>query len=430
MATITYEVPYLKKTSQKYRVRIRLTHKRVKRYIQTDIYLGKDQITPKGKISNIGKKQAIQNVISYYETKIENINLKLDAMDCDEVLQYITRPDKDEAKNASIDFIKFGMPYDKKPGYYNTSTALNSLIKYFGRESIDINELTSRTIRKYAKWLVEREENPVRGRGVSLYLNIIKKLILEAKLEYNDEDLSIYVVKVSPFDYVKVPGPPETQKRSLDIVTIRAIRDLKEVKEVIKWRNHGRPLQQKEVIKPINEVKRAQIAKDVWLLSFYLIGMNTVDLYYADRYDGRRLTYNRRKIESRMSDKGIFSVLVPEQAQYLLEKYKGDDGRVFNFHNLYNTHGNFNSAVNKGMKIIGEQLGNMGLTFGSARHSWATIARNDCGISKEVVHGALNHSDKSMKVTDIYIRKIYKPFDEANKTVLTYLFSNRVEQLE
>jgi len=36
-----------------------------------------------------------------------------------------------------------------------------------------------------------------------------------------------------------------------------------------------------------------------------------------------------------------------------------------------------------------------------ARHSWATIARNDCGVPKEDISMALNHSDPNHKVTDV-----------------------------
>jgi hypothetical protein len=50
--------------------------------------------------------------------------------------------------------------------------------------------------------------------------------------------------------------------------------------------------------------------------------------------------------------------------------------------------------------------------------SWATIARNTAGISKDIIHEALNHSDPLMKVTDLYIDKDFVPVEKANQRVL------------
>lgn len=61
------------------------------------------------------------------------------------------------------------------------------------------------------------------------------------------------------------------------------------------------------------------------------------------------------------------------------------------------------------------------MEFYAARHSWATIARNDAKVDMYTVHTALNHVDETMKVTDIYIKKDNSLIDEANKSVLALL---------
>ena len=58
------------------------------------------------------------------------------------------------------------------------------------------------------------------------------------------------------------------------------------------------------------------------------------------------------------------------------------------------------------------------MEFYAARHSWATIARNDADVDKYTVHSALNHVDEEMKATDIYIKKSWDPIDRANRKVL------------
>lgn len=81
--------------------------------------------------------------------------------------------------------------------------------------------------------------------------------------------------------------------------------------------------------------------------------------------------------------------------------------------------------MNKGLKQIGTALGIDDLEFYAARHSWATIARNDCGIDQYTVHAALNHVDDKMRVTDIYIAKDWGPVNDANLKVMNYVFGEK-----
>ena len=75
-------------------------------------------------------------------------------------------------------------------------------------------------------------------------------------------------------------------------------------------------------------------------------------------------------------------------------------------------------GIETGLKEVGQIIGIERLQHYSARHSWATIAYNDCGIDKYVVHQALNHVDPTTAITDIYIKKDWSVIDRANRKVL------------
>ena len=113
----------------------------------------------------------------------------------------------------------------------------------------------------------------------------------------------------------------------------------------------------------------------------------------------------------------------------LMEKYKDQTGkRVFCYYQMYTTQENFNTAINKGLKQIAETLKlDIQLSTYYARHSWATIARNDCKISKDDVHLALNHVDEGLKVTDIYIAKDWTHIDNANRKVIAFLYPKEIK---
>jgi len=67
-------------------------------------------------------------------------------------------------------------------------------------------------------------------------------------------------------------------------------------------------------------------------------------------------------------------------------------------------------------------------TLHYARHSWATIARNDCNISKSDIAECLNHATNT--ITDIYIKKDWKTIDAANRRVIDFVFrENTVRNL-
>lgn len=153
------------------------------------------------------------------------------------------------------------------------------------------------------------------------------------------------------------------------------------------------------------------------------MGINSADLYNATERTGNTITYNRTKTKARRLDGAKMMVEIPKTILPLVEKYKDPSGkRLFNFYRYYADEGNFNKAINYGLKEIGELLGVYDLEYYAARHSWATIALNKVGIDKYTVHAALNHVDEAMKVTDIYIERDFMNENKANAKVVKYVF--------
>lgn len=168
---------------------------------------------------------------------------------------------------------------------------------------------------------------------------------------------------------------------------------------------------------------RFDLSKDCFILSFCLMGMNSVDLYNATELIGNKIIYYRSKTKDRRLDKAKMVVVVPEMAMPIIEKYRDPKGeRIFNFYRFYRDHKAFNKALNKGLKEIGGLLNIDDLEFYAARHSWATIALNKCKVDKYTVHTSLNHIDESMRVTDIYIERDFVNENKANAKVVKYVF--------
>ena len=300
----------------------------------------------------------------------------------------------------------------------NYTTAINALVRFIGKEELDINLITLDFLEGFKSFLnKEREIRTKRlmqqgkrvpsNRSLSLYLISIKKLFNEAKKRYNKKDKNLILIPNSPFIELEIPKQEATRKRAISADIIKKV-----------WK-----LPYKDMKKGYKATCRYNLAKDCFILSFCLMGMNSADLYNATEMKGNTITYNRTKTKDRRLDKAQMKVDIPKLAQPLIEKYKDKTGkRLFNFYQYYVDEKGFNKAINYGLKEIGRLLEIDDLEYYAARHSWATIALNKVGIDKYTVHAALNHVDETMRVTDIYIERDFANENRANAKVVKYVF--------
>jgi integrase len=174
-------------------------------------------------------------------------------------------------------------------------------------------------------------------------------------------------------------------------------------------------------IEQINQIRdfqclpgsRAELAKEIFLLSFYLCGMNAKDMYdlHQSNIVKGRVNYNRSKTKKRRKDSAFISIKLIPEASPLLLKY------VDRLRDRYASSNNLNKALSRGLKEIGEATGILSLTLYSARHSFGSIARNECRFSKDDVGFALNHIDQTTKTTDIYIKPDWQIIDDVQIAV-------------
>lgn len=414
MATFKAVVePHYKRADGTYNIRIRVTHNRRSKLISTQFYITAEDMTRSLKIKNDFFIDATNDLIKQYREACNRIGEELKSMTVEQVVK-IVLDNYDPNNTFELDFVIYGKSVAKKmkesgrAGNARTyEVALNSLIKFTGRENISINEITTKFLQSYIEWIDNQPARPNRVKGeraASLYLSNIRALHNMAKTEYNDEDMGIIRIPYSPFAKFKLPRVPQSRKRALSIEQIQKIIEL--------------PYKQNSGASKHN-FNRYNLAKDVFILSFSLVGMNSVDLFNCTSCKDGIITYNRTKTKTRRADKAEISIKVVPQIKALFDKYRDKTGeRVFNFYQHYSSANTFNWTLNKLLKEIGAEIGIDDLEFYAARHSWATIARNEANVDMNTIHVALNHVDEAMKVTDIYIKKDNSIIDKANEAVL------------
>lgn len=377
---------------------IRFTHERKVRYIATTMYVTKKDMTSGFKIKNQQIIDKCDALIKAYREKIAPLNLELNDVPIDDVVEYLKTNKKNE---KGIDFISFAhkwcLKHSELKGIKNYLSAINSFCLFFGREHILCSEVTVKVMKEYEEWLSGKP------RAQSLYTSTIVRLFNEARDYYNDEDNDIIRIKHSLSKY-KPKQQNVAEKRALTTEQIRSIFALPYSGILVKGKQCRRDL-----------------ALDCFKLSFCLLGMNSADLYSAEEYDGEYITYYRTKTKDRRNDKAKMVVRVHPIIKDLVEKYRGTS-HVFNFFERFADQSQLNRAINLGLKDIGKELGIDGLQFYSARHSMASIAANEAGIDRWTVNLMLNHTDQSMRVTELYIKRDFTPINEANDRLMEYVF--------
>lgn len=242
---------------------------------------------------------------------------------------------------------------------------------------------------KFERWMID---SGMKTNACSVHMRNIR-----AVFNYciDEEYTTLY-----PFRKFKIKKE-ETRKRSLTVEQLRTLRDYPCEEYQIRYR-------------------------DIFMLMFYMIGINAIDLFHAkdsDVVDGR-LEYKRSKTGK------LYSVLIQPEAQAIIDKYKGKN-YLLNVLDEYKNYKDFLHRMGDALKDIGpmERKGLGGKKIRQplfkdissywARHTWATIAAS-LDIPKEVISAGLGHEIGS-SITSIYIDFNMKKVDDANRAVIDYV---------
>lgn len=335
------------------------------------------------------KAMYIEKMRRTLEDRLMQLSLELVGRDVDAsfIVERLT------AHSGEVDFFTFAdewMQTTRTTCLKNYRTMLNALEAYRGSRSLPFSSISYSFLKGFE---VHLKDKP---RAQSMYLGLIRHLYREAMRRYNTDYEQ--VISNDPFMRYKVPR--QQLKKG-----VRAL----SLEQFLKVYNYqGTPC------------SRAQLARDTFILSFCLMGMNSVDMYECADCKGGVIRYNRAKTKGRRSDEAYIEVRIHPFLQPLMKKYS-DTERVFNFHRRFSMYETFNSSINHGLKDIGKAVGIEGLQFYQARHTFATLSRNLMKFSKSDVDEALNHVG-TMDIADVYIAKDFSIINENNAKLIERVF--------
>ena len=399
-----------KHSDDSYNVKIRVTHKRKSKYLSTNLTAYKTDLTRNLEIrKNSSLMFQCVRVIQSFSEAVSDLGYgTLDEMDVNDVCSYIDKKQR-LGKDFSLDFFTFadewlvGKAGSTRDAYV---TCLNRFERFLGKRECDINDITADMVRKFITWFQktpkqyykkgEVKDSKIMKRGESSARDTIRRLATihnAAKAVYNDEDEGIILVPRSPFNKVKFGMVTHNSQEALSVEDMQKLIDA----------SLARSTQQNTL--------------DVFILSFVLMGMNTADLFYAKMPKKGVLRYNRKKTSSRRVDGAEMRVKIPDCVKDRVARLS--DGEDLIGKSVKGTNqASFSSSMSHKMSSVSKAVTGKTFSMYSARHTFATLARNECGVDKATVDECLNHITTDMKLADVYIRRDWERLWEVQKKVV------------
>lgn len=237
-------------------------------------------------------------------------------------------------------------------------------------------------IEAYAKFLYKQGLSDT---SIRIYLILLKTLVNYAiKLGYVS-------FRIHPFVLLKIPAA-STRELDLSVAEIKQIRDVPLTKTLYRY------------------------ARDVFMLTYYLGGINLRDLTEYNFNNQSEMRYIRHKTRQTKKNENLIVFTIQPEALEIIQRYKGTDGHLH--FGPYHTYEKVYSMVYRYLPFVAIEAGiTKKVTYYSARKSFAQHGY-ELGIQLEQIEYCLGHSMKSNRPIFNYIRIMRERADGVFRLIL------------
>ncbi len=373
----------------RHKIRIALRHKHETTYIVTRFIISENQfkngqIVKHPEASAINRK--LRNILDDLQEKLDLIK-HLELYSCRQIKEIISTDNLSDEQTFSSACSNF-VDYLKSEGRDSYALSIERVGRYFrdfARGDILLSDLTPSLVQNFAAFIRKRK---VTETTVNTMLAQMKSVVNRAIREWNIS------YDIHPFVTTRISAAP-IRKLDLTVQNFNKIRE-------------SSP-----------EKRKLIMARDLFCLSFYLGGMNLIDIMQTD-FRKDVLEYSRSKTKGRMQSDNVITFTIPSQAREIICRWmdkrtgKLDFGYKFTYHN-------FSQYVTYSLGDLAEELNiDERVTFYSARKSFAQYA-SEIGIPDGIIDYCLGHSDKSKGVIRYYTKVRQKQADMAISRVIDYV---------
>ena len=375
-------------SQDKGKIKIRLSHKGRVGYLSTDFSVFYTQFDHKrGEVAGIHPNRYHINIelrkqINELDLEIIRLGARVNSMTASQLVSHLAQ------KGKNTDFFHLFDTHIaelEREGRARTAalyrSTRNALEKYLDAAALDIENIDYVFLKAFEIDLREkgRMQNSIASHMQNIR-SVYNKAIRTGKIGYENYPFRTYVCR-----------PERTMKRNLRAEDIAGIAGL------------SLPDRYQEE------------ARDMFMLSFYLRGINMIDLLNLKPGDvsAGRIQYRRSKTRQ------LLSVKIEPEAQEIIDRYSGEKHLLRFLDREVRCESVTTTIIRNLRKIAVIYNINKGeLTTYYARYSWATIA-SDLGVSRDVIAHALGQRVNS--ITDWDIDFDQRKVDAANRRIIDHI---------
>ena len=360
MATVSWVVfKHHKKADGTFNPKIRVYHRGTSAYVATPIFTpfvrfrrgdSTGSITDGDVVDALNSRvKAMRKLLNKYDYLVE---------ECANAKEVVGLLDRKMHGARELDFLCFaGEAVERMPDRGTKlirRSFLANLQLFTPDGKLPVKQITAAFLARFESWLgnAKPDMRGVRAKGlaassVQTYMNTFHSLYNQMLQAYNNYETGDIVISSDPFRAYRPTVRPSYAKKSVPMEVIRRV----------------------AAYAPGKGGKRMRcLARDMFLLSFCLAGMNLVDIYTCEVIRAGRIEYQRTKTRNKRRDGAFLSIAIPPEAQPLVDQYRDPLGeRVFG---LYHRMGmeKLRSSVSEGMKKMCRDLELEPFTFYMRRH--------------------------------------------------------------
>jgi integrase len=310
----------------------------------------------------------------------------------DDLLDALKRDGRPDATNF-ISYVTQRTQDLHSEGRYSSERAYKALVSslkdMIGERPLPFTQIDSDFLTRFADHL---KEKGCRTSTISEYVGKISVIINHAVLK-----------KI--VDPSKLPSRKITIKVDRRPIRLISVEDLRQIYST-KFSN-----------------ERVQTAVDLFILSFFLNGMNPKDILYTKKSD----VYRNRLLTQRLKTMEALSVMITPEAQEIISKYEGVKYmiNILDKDDSNKAYLKVLSTTDYYLKIAAKEIDlKVKLSMAYARSTFATVASSkELGIPLEVIDRAQGRKIKGM--TARYVQYDLDRIDEAQLKVIGLITGNK-----
>jgi hypothetical protein len=377
----------------RHKIRVAVCHKHETSYIITRFIIDSEaqfkngQVVKRPDAAVLNKK--LRNLLNEYQEKLDAIKHP-NLYDCKQLREILVNGMREEEsatfQAVSLEYVK-ELEEAGSIGYSKMIERNNRYFSEFVKGNILLADITPELIEGYSRFL--RIKKGIGDTTNSMLMRQTKTII--------NKGIKRRIVKyeVHPFINFKIPSSPS---REIDIS--------------LDSFNKIRMAQPTE--------KKFRVAHDLFCLSFYLGGINLVDLLSIDFRNIEVLEYVRKKTRTTTQGKNTISFTIPRAAKEIIKKWINRNTGKLDFGYKF-SYPNFSRYLTRSLASLAKRLGiTEKVVYYSARKSFAQYA-SEIGIPDGIIDYCLGHSDKSKGIIRYYTKVRQKQADMAITRVIDYV---------